>query len=638
MVYKMKLKQLLLLSSVLITQPLTVLAASDLTLVWQQDNNKVEDVQWLNSSRMMPSADRLVIYKGKGLQLEDKQGRNISLMSGDFSDIDHRDINNGLLVAILDDDRQQAFISSFNYHIKAWSERHYLPVTDYKIEAVCLYQDKSKHAFLFLIGEDGQAEQWLVADASQALSQAKLIRQLSTPPQSQYCQVDDAQSLLFINEENVGIWAYDAHAEADLTRQIVGLTKPFGHIGKSAMGMHRVPGGLLVLDADDNKLHIYLNNQGQWLHNSALSLTGLSEPDKLTVKLNNEQLEILIRHDDGMSMFTLAWPYKEPVHQAAIVEVEPQVETKPVTSLGDAADDPAIWVNLAKPQHSRVLGTDKQSGLVVYDLSGKQLQHLAVGRLNNVDIRTDFNLNGRQLDIAVASNRDNNSLHIFGIHTNTGVVSELAEIGTAMEDIYGLCMFKNNSGDIYAIANDKNGQFFQYLITGTKGQVKASLVRQFHVDSQPEGCVADDVNNRLFIGEEDQAVWTLDARPEIKAKLEKVISVGNNIHSDIEGISLYNKGRESYLIISSQGNNSYVVLNALPPFTYRGAFQIGFNTTLGIDGVSETDGLDVTSVNLGPLWQDGMLVVQDGRNRMPADNQNFKYVPWSDIADQLELN
>jgi 3-phytase len=31
-------------------------------------------------------------------------------------------------------------------------------------------------------------------------------------------------------------------------------------------------------------------------------------------------------------------------------------------------------------------------------------------------------------------------------------------------------------------------------------------------------------------------------------------------------------------------------------------------------------------------------VVQDGRNRMPVDNQNFKYVPWSDIADQLGLS
>lgn len=65
---------------------------------------------------------------------------------------------------------------------------------------------------------------------------------------------------------------------------------------------------------------------------------------------------------------------------------------------------------------------------------------------------------------------------------------------------------------------------------------------------------------------------------------------------------------------------------------------MGFNTDLGIDGVSETDGLDVTSVNLGEPWHQGMLVVQDGRNRMPVENQNFKYVPWSDIADQLGLS
>ena len=35
-----------------------------------------------------------------------------------------------------------------------------------------------------------------------------------------------------------------------------------------------------------------------------------------------------------------------------------------------------------------MVGTDKRSGLLVYDLSGNQLQHLAAGNLNNVDLRT----------------------------------------------------------------------------------------------------------------------------------------------------------------------------------------------------------------------------------------------------------
>ena len=41
---------------------------------------------------------------------------------------------------------------------------------------------------------------------------------------------------------------------------------------------------------------------------------------------------------------------------------------------------------------SRVLGTDKRGGLGSYDLSGKQVQYLPVGRMNNVDVRTGFAL------------------------------------------------------------------------------------------------------------------------------------------------------------------------------------------------------------------------------------------------------
>ena len=51
--------------------------------------------------------------------------------------------------------------------------------------------------------------------------------------------------------------------------------------------------------------------------------------------------------------------------------VKPVVETTPVPHSGDAADDPAIWVNEANPGASRIFGTDKQGGLAVYDLAGK---------------------------------------------------------------------------------------------------------------------------------------------------------------------------------------------------------------------------------------------------------------------------
>ena len=57
----------------------------------------------------------------------------------------------------------------------------------------------------------------------------------------------------------------------------------------------------------------------------------------------------------------------------------------------------------------------------------------------------------------------------------------------------------------------------------------------------------------------------------------------------------------------------------------------------GIDGISETDGLEITSRNLGNGFEHGAMIAQDGRNVMPTENQNYKYVSWTAIAEALKL-
>ncbi len=49
-----------------------------------------------------------------------------------------------------------------------------------------------------------------------------------------------------------------------------------------------------------------------------------------------------------------------------------------------------------------------------------------------------------------------------------------------------------------------------------------------------------------------------------------------------------------------------------------------------VDGAEETDGLDVTTANLGPAFPNGVFVVQDGFN--DKGNQNFKLVPLQMIV------
>ncbi|HDY84713.1 MAG TPA: phytase, partial [Methylophaga sp.] len=488
---RLKKTSTILLSCFAAISATTELADSDLQRVGQQLEHKIEASQLLENIDFMPDADRVTAYKHKGIAVENKDGKQLSLIKGDFGSIDHRLVKNGLLLATVDTKNQQALVTVFNKRTKEWTNLQRIPKTNFKIEGVCLYQDSVKNGFLFLIGEEGQGQQWLVADSANSLKQAKLIRNLSTPPNSEFCQVDDAASLLFVNEEKVGIWAYDAHAEADLVRNPVALAQPFGKIKSSALGMQLIPNGLLVIDEQAKDLQVYTEQAKQWSLKSVYSLAALNSPKNVSTLINKDKLDIAIQHDDGLVFYTLPWIEKATKSISIIPSVMPEVETDAVPSLGDAADDPAIWVNQQFPEQSRVLVTNKQGGLLVYDMVGKLKQSLPVGRINNVDIRTGFNFNHHPIDLAVASNRDNNTLQAFAIEPSTGEVSELGEIDTTLDDIYGLCMYKNTRGDIYTIVNDKDGRFIQYHMKVTKGQISADLVREFNVDTQPEGCVAD---------------------------------------------------------------------------------------------------------------------------------------------------
>ena len=115
------------------------------------------------------------------------------------------------------------------------------------------------------------------------------------------------------------------------------------------------------------------------------------------------------------------------------------------------------------------------------------------------------------------------------------------------------------------------------------------------------------------------------------------LRAGDVLVADVEGMGIYQGKHKNYLVVSSQGNNSYVILDATAPYKIRGAIRVDLDTELGIDGVSETDGLEVTHANLGGAFGEGMLVVQDGHKVMPEAPLNFKYVSWEKIRTALAL-
>ena len=207
--------------------------------------------------------------------------------------------------------------------------------------------------------------------------------------------------------------------------------------------------------------------------------------------------------------------------------------------------------------------------------------------------------------------------------------------------VYGSCMYKNvNTGDVYAIVNDKKGNVEQYkLFDNGSGLVDASLVRTLKLPGKLEGCVADDLLGYLYIGEEDKGIWKYGANPSAGDIGSLVDEIGTHLTADVEGLTIYYSGDSTgYLIASSQGDNTYAVYKREGENSYIGQFAIVDGNT--IDGTSGTDGIDVCNMYLGANFSQGIFVVQDGKN--DVGNQNFKAVPWENIASafnpSLDIN
>lgn len=528
-----------------------------------------------------------------------------------------------------------------------------LPVPAFQVENLCLQRDDSNNVFLYLLDERGTAEHWLVANNRGQL-QARHVRNLPVPPNSKACSVDDEQQLLYIAEEDMGLWVYSASPEASPGRRAVDLDQPFGNLLAGTEAIAVVPGGVLAIAIDDKKLHSYRVTPKKIEHVGELDLSELDAPEALSARFDTaqQQLGLLVYNDEDGKHYSYGLPWTDNTAAQTvspkIVNIEPEEQTVPMSRFGDAADDPAIWVHSKNARKSLVLGTNKREGLFVYDLQGREVQFIPSGRINNVDVRYGLKLGRKTVDLAMASLRDDNSLVLYTIDRASGRVTEAGKIPTDMQEIYGFCMYqpqdmagvksKNNYGNIYAVVNDKSGEFQQFLITTDEGRLGGQLVRTFHVESQPEGCVANDRSRELFVGEEDVAVWVIGADPESGTELRQVIAAGDVVVDDIEGLAIYQGKKQDYLIISSQGNNSYVVTDATVPYAVRGIFRVGMNAGKGIDAVSETDGLEVSHHNFGGVFSEGILVVQDGHKVMPETPQNFKYVSWQLIRETLGLD
>jgi 3-phytase len=332
-------------------------------------------------------------------------------------------------------------------------------------------------------------------------------------------------------------------------------------------------------------------------------------------------------------------PRTTQISETPTVRPEAKVQTVPVPSSGDAADDPAIWIHPTDPERSLILGTNKNGGLHLYNMDGSEHQLVADGsRPNNVDVLYDFKLGDGTVDLAMASLRNKTApgIKVWVIHPDSRQLTDVTEGGVlrVMDGLggipYGYCTYRSKSGASYFFVSSKKGRVEQYLLEATgKGTVNATKVRTLGGSGIREGLVADHELGYLYVAHEAKGIFKYGAEPDAGTDSKLVAKVGKNgLEKDVEGLTIYYaSGGKGYLIASSQSKNHFTV------YTREGdnRFVLTIDPKQGaIDDVIHTDGIDVTNRPTSKQFPQGVFVAQDHRNSKV--NQNFKLYAWEDIA------
>jgi 3-phytase len=613
-----------------------------------------------------------------GIEIYDLHGERIATVTErpiSFIDI-HYDFPLGpdkVDIAIASDTAESALVA---YAIDSQGLREISAApfpTDEEVGGLCIYRSPltSKY-YVFAVVPAGVIQQWELFDRSGSLD-ARLVRTMPVGFDAGHCVAHDNGGAVYFSQETVGIWRVNAEPESDAEKMPIDMAIPFGNFSGDVKGVaileHDDGSGYLVAsDANANLFQVYSladgEHAGTFTVGQSANTDAVEETEGITFAPfggpNGGPVLIVAddSNDDGNTNYKLIdWNSVvsllklrsgtplDPTSPAdsGITIVSASIETDPVRSFGDAADDPAIWVHPDDPAQSLIIGTQKKRGINVYDLSGMELQSLADGRMNNVDLRYGFDLGGKSVDVLTASNRSSDSIAIYAVDPDSRTIRNVAldVIDSGMSDPYGQCMYRSaKSGDHFVIVNDSSGLVKQWRLEARGDEhIAAVLVREFQLDSQTEGCVADDATGALYIGQEDFGIWKYSAEPD--AGEERVLvdtTDGGNLTADVEGLTIYyGPGETGYLLASNQGADNFAVYRREGDNEFIGHFHVVANEVLGIDGVSETDGLDVTSANLGAEFPNGLIVVQDGRNISPDERQNFKLVPWERIADAMGL-
>jgi len=303
-------------------------------------------------------------------------------------------------------------------------------------------------------------------------------------------------------------------------------------------------------------------------------------------------------------------------------------------------DDPSIWINPTDASKSIIVGTDKDTdgGLYAFDLNGKILKKsIPLKRPNNVDIAYGLLIDGKKIDVAVTTEREENKIRIFRLPDLEPIDNGGIPVfdGEAQRDPMGIALYTRPSdGKIFAIVGRKTGPtgsyLWQYELSGNGKFATAKVVRKFGAYSGKKEIEAIAVDNELgfvYYCDEQAGIRKYKADPALNDNKELAFFGQKDFKADHEGIAIYKKTDSTgYILVSNQQANTFMV------YPREGANGNPNNHPLLAEvptSTIECDGADVTSVNLGGKYKNGLFVAM-------SNGMTFHYYAWDLIQKRID--
>ncbi len=203
--------------------------------------------------------------KKAGIHVYDLTGKRVSFTpAARLNNVDLRESGGRVIAAASDRaDVAQAHVSLFTLDT---STRRLVPMGRYSVgpgEAygMCLWtRARDKALFGFVVLKDGRIDQ-VAIDVSGLSPRVTTVRSMTVATQAEGCVVDDRTGLLYVAEEDVGLWRFAADPAASTTAtpiaQVDGKTLVADAEGLALAPSGRTGGYLVASSQGDNAYTLY---------------------------------------------------------------------------------------------------------------------------------------------------------------------------------------------------------------------------------------------------------------------------------------------------------------------------------------------------------------------------------------------